>query len=78
MGKKTRKLQATVRKVLPPRVPGEKEKAEISIQEAEDLYKEIRIENTVTDDQGRKEKLKEGEPVDVVLATDSDAKKKAS
>ena len=49
------------------------EKAEISVEGADDLYREIRIENTLEDEQGRELKLKEGAKVDVVVEADSDA-----
>jgi hypothetical protein len=49
------------------------EKAEIAVEGADDLYKEIRIENTLEDEQGREVKLKEGAKVDIVVEADSDA-----
>ena len=72
MGKKRRTLPATVKKVIKSPVPSEPEKAQIDIHEADDLYREIRVENIVTDEQGQKSKLKEGQPVDVVIEADSD------
>src|SRR5437870_10382736 len=38
-------LRAKVRKIIKPAYPTQPEKAEISIEEADDLYREIRIEN---------------------------------
>jgi hypothetical protein len=35
---------------------------EISIDDADDLYREIRIENTLTDEKGKETRLKEGKP----------------
>jgi uncharacterized protein YfaS (alpha-2-macroglobulin family) len=49
------------------------EKAEIAVEGAEDLYKEIRIENTLEDEEGKEVKLKEGAKVDVVVEADSEA-----
>ncbi len=40
-----KKLRAKVRKIIKPAYPTQPEKAEISIEEADDLYREIRIEN---------------------------------
>ena len=40
-------LAATVEKILPPVYPGDTEKMEVSIEEAEPLYCEIRVENKV-------------------------------
>ncbi len=73
MGKKRKKLRGTVEKVIKPLVPSEPEKAEIGIEEADDLYREIRVENVVTDENGEKASLKPGAKVDVVVEADSDA-----
>lgn len=78
MGRKRKKLAATVKKVIKPRVPSGPEKAEITIHEAEDLYKEIRVENTLVDEKGQGVRLKEGASVDVIVEADSDATTKAS
>ena len=70
-----RKLRGSVKKVIKPILPHEREKAEIEIHEADDLYKEIRVENVVTDETGRKEHLKPGEDVDVILEADPEQHK---
>ena len=64
---KRKKLHGSVKKVIKSPIPSEPEKAEIEIHEAEDLYKEIRIENVVTNEEGKKDKLKEGEDVDLIV-----------
>jgi hypothetical protein len=58
--------------VIKSPLPSEPEKAEIVIHEAEDLYKEIRIDNVVTNEKGKEDKLKPGEDVDVIVETDSE------
>ena len=68
---KRKKLHGSVKKVIKSSIPAEPEKAEIEIHEAEDLYKEIRIENVVTNEEGKKDKLKEGEDVDLIVEADS-------
>jgi hypothetical protein len=73
MSKKRKKLRGTVQKVIKPSHPSEPEKAQIDIEGADDLYREIRLENVVTDDKGEKASLKPGAKVDVVLEADSDA-----
>lgn len=73
MGKKRRKLVGTVEKIIEPVVPSQPEKAEISIQGADDLYREIRIDNTVTDGNGVKSRLRPGAQVDVIVEADSSA-----
>jgi hypothetical protein len=73
MSKKRKKLRGTVEKVIESKYADEPEKAQISIKEADDLYREIRVENTLTDDKGEKRALKPGAEVDVVLEADTDA-----
>ena len=72
MSRKRKRLRGTVQKVIKPTF-GQPEKAEIAIQEADDLYREIRIENEVTDDKGEKGRLKPGADVDVVVEADASA-----
>jgi hypothetical protein len=71
MTKKRRKLRGKVEKVIKPVDPSEPEKAQITIEDADHLYKEIRVENVLTDDEGDKASLKPGAKVDVVLEADS-------
>ncbi|HTC45679.1 MAG TPA: hypothetical protein VK722_00030 [Candidatus Aquilonibacter sp.] len=73
MTKKRQKLRGTVHKIIEPIVPGEAEKAEIDVRGADPLYKEIRIKNVVTDEEGKKAALKEGAEVDVIVEADSSA-----
>ena len=49
------------------------EKAEIEIHEADELYKEIRIENALENEHGKKTKLKEDADVDVVVEAEPKA-----
>ena len=61
-------LPGTVEKIIKPPDPADPEKAQINIQEGADpLYKEIRIENTLTDKQGNAVKLKQGARVEVTV-----------
>lgn len=65
------KKPGVVRKII--KHPMEPEKAEISISGADDLYREIRIENKLENEQGEKVKLKQGAHVDVIVeAEDKD------
>lgn len=74
MGKRTRKkLSGVVRKVIKPVLSNEAEKAEIAVDEAEPLYREIRVDNILTDEHGEEAKLKPGAQVDVVIEADSSA-----
>ena len=73
MSRKRQKLQGTVQKIIEPAVPSEPEKAQIDIEGGDDLYREIRIENVVTDENGEKARLKPGAQVDVIVEADSSA-----
>jgi len=73
MSRKRQKLQGTVQKIIKPVVPSEPEKAQIDIEGGDDLYREIRIENVVTDENGEKARLKPGAQVDVIVEADSSA-----
>ena len=64
-------LPGTVEKIIEPSLPHEPEKAEIAVEGADDLYREIRIENTLKDEKGRKVKLKKGADVEITVESDS-------
>jgi hypothetical protein len=73
MSRKRKKLQGTVQKIIKPPTPSQPEKAQIDIHGADDLYREIRVENVVTDEKGEEASLKQGAEVDVVVEADSSA-----
>ena len=74
MSKSTsKKLRGTVQKVLKAITPSEPEKAEISVEGGDDLYREIRVENVLIDKNGEKVRLKRGAEVDVILEAETDA-----
>lgn len=73
MSKNRKKMRGTVQKVIKPAVPTDPEKAEINIKEADQLYREIRVPNVLTGENGEKRVLKPGAEVDVILEADSDA-----
>ena len=60
-------LVGTVEKIIKPRVPSEPERAQIVVEGADHLYKELRIENTLTDAGGNEVQLKPGAKVDVTV-----------
>lgn len=64
-------LPAVVEKVLKPH--GEPEKAQIAVEGADHLYREIRIENTLTDHDGRKVRLKPGAELEVTVEAGPEA-----
>jgi hypothetical protein len=74
MTKKSKTVKrGRVRKIIKPIHPSLPEKAEIEVHGAEDLYKEIRIDNALEDEHGNKVKLKENADVDVVVEADPKA-----
>jgi hypothetical protein len=62
-----------VQKIIKPIDPAEPEKAEISVHGADDLYREIRIENTLHNGDGETVGLKPGADVEVVVEADPNA-----
>lgn len=67
-------LPATVEKIIPPATPHDEEKAQLNIEKgAEPLYKEIRIENNLVDEDGNEVKLKKGAKVEVTVEADKTA-----
>ena len=70
---KRKRLRGKVQKVLKPILPLEPENAQISVDEADELYREIRVENVLTDENREKVRLKSGAEVDVILEADTDA-----
>jgi hypothetical protein len=63
-------LPGTVEKIIKSPYPSAPEKAEIAIEGADDLYREIRIENALTDEGGDVVRLKPGAEVDVRVEAD--------
>ena len=66
-------LAGTVDKIISPPRSSEPEKVQISIEGADELYKEIRIENLLTDENGEEVSLKKGAEVEVTVEADKDA-----
>jgi len=68
--KPTVTLQGKVEKIVPGLHPSQPEKAQIEVEGADHLYREIRVENTLTDGSGREVKMKPGAHVDVTIEAD--------
>jgi hypothetical protein len=66
-------MSATVEKIIKPAFPADPEKAQIAVHGADQLYRELRIENTLTDENGDKVRLKPGAEVEVTIAADPSA-----
>jgi uncharacterized protein YfaS (alpha-2-macroglobulin family) len=66
-------LHGTVGKIITSRVSSEPEKAQISVDGADDLYKQLRIENTLTDEGGNEVRLKLGATVEITVKAEAQA-----
>ena len=66
-------LPATVEKIIKSPHPCEPEKAQIAVEGADDLYRELRIENILTKENGDKVRLKQGAEVEVTIEAESEA-----
>lgn len=66
-------LPAIVEKVIKSPDPNEPEKAQISVEGADHLYRELRIENTLIDENGEKVRLKPGAEIDVTIQAPPEA-----
>lgn len=72
-------LPGKVEKVIaPPPGSGEPEKAQVAVEGADHLYREIRIPNRLTDADGKTVKLKEGADVEVTIEAEPAATSAAS
>ena len=65
-------LTGTVEKIIKPLVTSEPEKAQIAVEQADDLYREIRIENSLIDEDGDRVRLKPGADVEVVIEAEAE------
>jgi hypothetical protein len=66
-------LPGTVEKIIPALGHLEPEKVQIAVDGTDDLYGEIRIDNTLQDEAGNEVKLKKGAEVEVKIVADTDA-----
>jgi hypothetical protein len=60
-------MVGTVDKVIPSPCPSQPEQAQIAVDGAAHLYRDLRIDNTFTDEHGDDVKLKKGAHVDVTV-----------
>jgi hypothetical protein len=60
-------LPGTVEKIIKPSEPSGAEKAQIAVEGADELYREIRVENSLTDEKGNEVRLKKGASVEVTV-----------
>ena|ERR1700693_5683436 len=62
-----RTIPAVVSKIVKPIVADQPEKVEIAVEVADDLFREIRIENTLTDVDGGSVSLTKGAQLEITL-----------
>lgn len=65
-------LPGTVEKVIKSPNPKEPDKAQIAVEGADELYREIRIDNALQDEKGEKVALKVGTEVEVTVEAPTD------
>ncbi|MGA2985038.1 MAG: hypothetical protein ABSG32_14595 [Terriglobia bacterium] len=61
-------MPGTVDKIVPSPRPSQPEKAQIAVANADPRYRDLRIENTLSDEYGEDVKLKKGAHVEVTIA----------
>jgi hypothetical protein len=65
-------VPAVVERIIRPRPhSGEPEKAQLEVKGADHYYRELRIENNLRDEKGRKVALKEGAEVELTVEADA-------
>jgi hypothetical protein len=73
--KASAKLPGTVERVIKAHpYSNEPEKAQIAVEGADHLYRELRVPNKLTDEDGHPVKLKEGTEVEVKIESDGEVK----
>ena len=66
-------MPGTVEKIITSPHRDVPEKAEIGVEGADHLYREIRIENKLKDENGKEVKLKEGASVEITVEAEPEA-----
>lgn len=66
-------LTGTVEKIIPPLNPAEPEKAQIAVEGADHLYRELRVDNELIDEHGKSVSLKPGAHVDVTIEAEPES-----
>ena len=62
-----------VEKIIPAVVANRSETAQVAVEGADELYRELRIENKLRDNAGNSVSLKKDAQVEVTITADSDA-----
>jgi hypothetical protein len=62
-------MPGTVSRIISARPPSQMEKAQITVESANDRHRDLRIENMLTDEHGNDVKMKKGAHVEVTVTT---------
>jgi hypothetical protein len=65
-------MPGIVNKIIPSRHTSQPEKAQVAVNGTDQRYRNLRIENTLTDEHGDDVKLKKGAHVDVTVTAKAD------
>ena len=65
-------MPGTVKKIIPPPNPSKPEKAQVAVDRADRRHRDLRFENTLTDEHGDDVKLKKGAHVEVTVTESSE------
>ena len=68
-------IPGTVKKIIPSPRTNLAEKAQIAVAGAPRPYRDIRIENTLTDEHGRDVRLKKGAHVEITVTADDEPRR---
>ncbi len=63
-------MPGAVNRIIPSPRPSQPEKAQIAVDGADHRYRDLRIENTLTDEHGDDVRLKKGERVEVTVTAE--------
>jgi hypothetical protein len=63
-------MPGTVDKIIPSRHPSQPEKAQINVDRTDHRHRDLRIENTLTDEHGDDAKLKKGAHVQITVTAE--------
>jgi hypothetical protein len=69
-------MSGTVDKIIPERNPSQPETADISIEKGHQPSQSLRVENTLTDENGDEVRLKKGAQVDITVTAETKAAKR--
>lgn len=65
-------MPGTVKKIIPSPRPSQPEKAQVTVHGADQRHRNLRFENSLTDEHGDDVKLKKGGHVEVTVSKDAD------